>query len=125
MATQTFQESIDNGDSQPFAIICGKHEHKGLFSNVRIDRDSLPEGWHAYDLRHDDDYDGEICEVLNGYVIVNYFGTFCTQDPLPLQDEECLSRDPETERGDFDYTFLDPEDDDSPSKSEEDAGPRP
>lgn len=34
-----------------------------LFTNMRVDRSTVPEGLHVYDVRHDDDYTGEICEI--------------------------------------------------------------
>jgi len=50
----------------------------GQFTSMRIDRDTIPEGLHAYDIRHAD-YDTDIfmCFVKD-YVLVNHFGTFVT-----------------------------------------------
>ena len=52
-----------------------------IISYARIKRDSLPEGFYAYDVRHGDDDWGlpaEICPIVR----VNYWGTIITNKPL-------------------------------------------
>lgn len=56
-----------------------------LFTCLRIDRSTVPEGLHAYDLRHDDDCSGEICEVAP-YIMVNHWGTILCREPIELTD---------------------------------------
>lgn len=56
-----------------------------LFSQVRIERDTIPAGIYAYDLRHGDD-DGIPC-TLEKNVRVNYFGTVLSNKPFKLPDE--------------------------------------
>lgn len=83
MAMQTFREAFET-DNQPCNItgpdgtVC-----EGFFANVRVFRDSLPRGWYAYDIRHDDE--GDPCEIKNDCIFVDHLGTFCTQTPLPLE----------------------------------------
>ena len=55
--------------------------HDALFTNLRIDRKSLPEGLFAYDLRDCDDCCGEPCELRN-FVLVNHWGTVITKEPI-------------------------------------------
>ena len=50
-----------------------------LFTNMRIDRDTLPKGAYAYDIR--DDCDGEFCQVQK-YVLVNHWGTIIGFDEI-------------------------------------------
>lgn len=56
-----------------------------LFTGARIDRDTLPRGIYAYDLRHGDD-DGMPC-TLGKHVVVNHFGTVLTNRPFSLPKE--------------------------------------
>lgn len=87
MAMQTFAEALER-DNQPCELTGPDGTiYEGFFANIRVNRGSLPQGWHAYDIR-DEDSNGEPCEVRNGTVFVNHFGTFCTQMSLPLEPNE-------------------------------------
>ena len=97
MAIQNFDEAMKH-DCAPFAVMIGNLEYRGYFADIRINRESVPDGWHAYDMRHDDR--GDPCEIKNGYIVVNHFGTFYTQDSLPLKEGDSLY-----ENG-FSYSFL-------------------
>ena len=55
--------------------------HDALFTNMRIDRKSLPEGLYAYDLRDSDDCNGEPSELRN-YIMVNHWGTVLVREPI-------------------------------------------
>lgn len=58
---------------------------EGVFTSIRIQRDSLPEGFHKYSLR-----EGEgafICQVAPE-VLVNHAGDFITKTPLDLGSEK-------------------------------------
>ena len=48
-------------------------DHRALFSNGRIKPEQIPEGLHAYDLRHSDD-GGRFCSI-EPKVGVNHGGT--------------------------------------------------
>ncbi len=52
----------------------------GKFTDMRIDRETVPPKLYAYDLR-DADADGEICQ-LKTYVLVNHYGTFITNKKI-------------------------------------------
>jgi len=56
-----------------------------IFSQLRIDRDTIPKGLYAYDLRHGDD-DGIPC-TLEKSVTVNYFGTVLSSRPFHIPKE--------------------------------------
>ena len=54
-----------------------------LFSNGRIDRNALPEGLYAYDLRGSDDDPG-MPVTLESFVVVNHAATVITAKPIEL-----------------------------------------
>ncbi|MCI8605226.1 MAG: hypothetical protein HFE79_14010 [Ruminiclostridium sp.] len=73
---------------------------KGLFTCMRVDRKSLPEGLYAYDLR-DNDSTGEICE-LKSHVMVNHWGTIILKEPMEGADEGIM-----IESDDYNYLGTD------------------
>lgn len=52
-----------------------------LFSNLRIDRNTLPEGHHAYDIRAGDRSD---FATIEPFVLVNHTGTILTKQPITM-----------------------------------------
>lgn len=58
----------------------------GYFSDVRIDRKTVPEPFHIWELA-DADCDGMPCRYRPA-VLVNFFGTFITTEELPIDDKE-------------------------------------
>ena len=56
---------------------------EGLFSDLRIVRDSIPEGYYMYELR--DNNDCEVCQYKTS-VMVNFMGTFISKKLLPPGD---------------------------------------
>lgn len=54
-----------------------------LFTCLRIDRATVPDGLHAYDVRHDDDCSGIMCEIAP-HVMVNHWGTVLCREPIEL-----------------------------------------
>ena len=55
--------------------------HDALFTSLRIDRKTLPEGLYAYNLRDCDDCTGDPCQLKN-YVLVNHWGTVIVREPI-------------------------------------------
>ena len=55
-----------------------------LFSALRIDRKTVPEGYIMYEVRHSDEDWGEPVEIALG-VLVNFFGTLLTKEALELE----------------------------------------
>lgn len=70
-----------DGDWEAFELF----GRKALFSNYRIDRDSVPDGLYAYDLRDADDLSGTPSEVKS-VVTVNHMGTVVTGRPIENAD---------------------------------------
>lgn len=100
MALQTFDQAMEN-DCQDFTVFIGDTAYQGYAATIRIDRETVPDGWYVYDMRHND-Y-GDVCEIKNAYVMVNHFATFYTQEKLPLEPGESLFLD-EDDNG-FDYSY--------------------
>jgi hypothetical protein len=71
---------------RPFTITIGGKEYKGtFFEDCRISE--IYKNAHAYGIRHSDE---DLCEpvsVAKGYPMVNFFGTFITKKPLPIERE--------------------------------------
>ena len=57
-----------------------------LFTDSRIDRDTVPEGWFAYDLRGSD-YDPGEPVTVEPNVVVNHAGTVLTREPITIPKE--------------------------------------
>ena len=78
--------SLDSERKQFITIVLenGK-EYTGEFSDLRIQRESIPEGKYAYDLR-DADCGGNVCQVQY-FVLVNHFGTIITNTPIDNIEE--------------------------------------
>lgn len=56
---------------------------EGLFTELRVDRNSIPKGWHMYEVRHGDNDWGEPVEIARG-ILVNHFGTLLVKEPFDL-----------------------------------------
>lgn len=54
-----------------------------LFTNMRLDRGTVPEGLSCYDVRDSDHLDGSMAEV-KPFVMVNHWGTILSREPFPL-----------------------------------------
>ena len=70
----------------------------GYFTELRVDKETVPEGMHCYELRHGDD-DGFPVSVEES-VRVNYFGAVLLAEALELGNEKALQFGYE----DFSYT---------------------
>ena len=57
--------------------------HPMLFTCLRINRDTVPKGMHAYDVRHDDYGRGDPCEIAKN-IMVNHWGTLITNQQIRL-----------------------------------------
>lgn len=75
MATQNFTEAMEYPKHMTIIAPNGR-EYNGYYCDPKLDRRTLPNGWNAYDIRHDDDGCGIFVELCHNYVIVNNAGTF-------------------------------------------------
>lgn len=55
-----------------------------LFTDARIDRDAVPEGLFAYDIRESDD--GERLATVEPLVRVNHAGTILSREEFRMED---------------------------------------
>lgn len=72
-----------------------------LFTNSRIDRESVPKGLFLYEVRHDDDQQGDPVQ-LGKWIMVNHWGTLISNKPIKLEPSPSI---------DNAYRDIDPEDD--------------
>ena len=57
-----------------------------LFTHSRIDRDSVPDGWYAYDMRGSD-YDPGEPVTVEAQVVVNHAGSILIHEPITIPKE--------------------------------------
>lgn len=72
-------------------------QHLVLFTNMRLDRNTVPEGIYCYDVRDSDELDGSMAEI-KPHVLVNHWGTILCREAFLLN--EWGGYDPE------DWSFL-------------------
>ena len=64
------------------ATVLGK---PALFTTLCIDRSTIPHGYHLYEVRHDDDCQGDAVEIAHN-IIVNHWGSLITRDEIAMPD---------------------------------------
>ena len=90
-------------EDQKFVLSPGcKTENVGYFTNLRVDRKTVPNGWYAYDIRHGDS--GSFC-TIEPYVIVNHAGTFLTRTKVHMTSTGITNKPCRHLSGRGGYTF--------------------
>lgn len=56
---------------------------EGLFVDLRIDRNTVPEGYIMYEIRHSDEDWGEPAQI-GEWILVNFYGTILMKESLDL-----------------------------------------
>lgn len=74
-------------------------DNPALYTSLRIDRDTVPEGVFLYELRHGDEDWSEPCQLSHG-ILINHYGTVLTREPIQLPIEGWLPLKP----GDFNFS---------------------
>lgn len=59
-----------------------------IFTNARIDRDTVPFDLYCYDVRESEGFSGDPV-TLEKVVSVNHWGTIISMKPFPLDDDGC------------------------------------
>ena len=54
-----------------------------LFTDLRVDRSTVPDGVYRYEVRYSDEYGRESVELAHG-IMVDFFGTVLTREPIQL-----------------------------------------
>lgn len=75
---------IDVKEIRNFELVQVDNLPPCLFTDLRIDKDSLPSGIYAYDVR-DCDCDGTFAEIKK-FVLVNHWGTILCKEEVPLDE---------------------------------------
>lgn len=57
-----------------------------LFTNMRLDRDTVPYGLFCYDVRDSDILDGSFAQI-KPFVMVNHWGTILSRETFPLDEQ--------------------------------------
>lgn len=60
-----------------------------LFTCLRIDRKTIPDGFYKYEIRHDDECQGIACEIAR-WIGVNHWGSVLMLEPLDLGEKGYL-----------------------------------
>ncbi len=71
----------------------------GLFTNFRIERATLPENIHAYDIQGDGGNKNFV--AIKGFVAINHTGTILTDREIPMTEGNLTPVE--------DYNFIDNE----------------
>lgn len=59
-----------------------------LFTNMRLNRDTVPDGFFCYDVRDSDSLNGSMAQI-KPYVMVNHWGTILCRVPFPMEEYGC------------------------------------
>jgi len=70
-----------------------------LFTAMHVDKSTVPKGLYLYEVRHDDEGDGEPVQLGN-WILVNHWGTLISSQPVkltqvPYRDNAYRDIDPE------------------------------
>lgn len=57
-----------------------------LFTNLRIERSTVPEILYCYDIRETEGFSG-VASSVERYVLVNHWGTILSKEPFPLEND--------------------------------------
>ena len=102
----TFEESKKYWQEMEITNLHTQKSYKGYFSDMRVEKESVPDGWYLYDFRHGDDM-GDLC-TLEHSVLVNHGGSFLSETPV-LPEDECWElldlEETNCETADADYSF--------------------
>jgi hypothetical protein len=62
--------------------------YTGKYIDMRLDRKTIPEDFHVYECRHDDDGNWVKPVTIENGVLVNFAGTFLTKTPIQFPNEK-------------------------------------
>ena len=75
--------------------------HPMLFVCARVERDTVPAGLYMYEVRHDDDCQGDPVQIAN-WIMVNHWGTLISNKQVRLEPSK---------NGNNAYRYINPEND--------------
>ena len=103
MATLSFDKA--QGDFRKMTIIVEGVQYCGMYSDIRVDKFTIPPYLNGYDIRHDDEDAMSPVSIKKGNIMVNCYGTFITEHISGLDDMQ-------VELDIDDYDFPDEDSDD-------------
>lgn len=62
-------------------------EREAVFTELRVSRDSVPKEFSCYEVRHDDEGQGNLIEIAKR-ILVNFYGTLLVQGSLEQVEKE-------------------------------------
>ena len=65
-----------------------------LFTGVRLERSTIPQGYHVFEVRHDYDFQGHAVQIGRN-ILVNHWGSIITRDAIVLPRAGYLDIEPE------------------------------
>jgi hypothetical protein len=65
-----------------------------LFTDLRIERDTVPEGLYLYEVRGDDDGGSDPVQIAKR-ILVNHFGSIIVREPIDLPPDGHIDIDSE------------------------------
>lgn len=75
-----------------------------LFTCLRVDRSTVPDDMYVYEVRHDDDCQGILCQIADR-IMVNHWGTLLSYTPIDLGEPDDFGRRIiDVSEDDWDYT---------------------
>lgn len=77
----------------------------GLFTELRVEKETIPDGWYVYEVRHDDEDWSEPVEIALG-VMVNFYGTLLVEEPIELEPNAFNGNDYRYIDWDQDWWFV-------------------
>ena len=80
-----------------------------LFTDIRIERESVPAGLYLYEVRSDDEGKGDPVQIAEG-ILVNHFGSIITREPILLPTNGYRDIEPEKDwsfTGEGNWTIKD------------------
>ena len=83
-----------DANKEYFELIRMLGKYEVLFTNMRIKRDTVPKELYVYDIRHDDECQGIMCEI-KPFVLINHWGTIISKSPIDMVDGGCRFIDEE------------------------------
>ena len=79
-------------------------EKEAIFTDLRVSRDSVPKGFSCYEVRHDDESQGNPVEIARG-ILVNFYGTLLVQGNLEQEGYCFLEEDDWYYSGESSFTL--------------------
>jgi hypothetical protein len=64
-----------------------------LFTPSRINRNTVPDGYYLYEVRHDDDCQGDAVQIARS-IFVNHWGSLIVKEEIQLPSDGFLDIDP-------------------------------